>query len=128
MNQKSSEQTLPHQPVAGYITGALVMGISAWLCSILPVTFIMVMAILSAPSLFFGYYFAPVFTKYILGLLIGIVIYMIIETFLYGPIYKVTGPVYAASYIFAVASVLLGRLLYIRKQTRLRIEADKRRE
>lgn len=111
----NTPQKTSHNPVAAYVAGALAIILCALLASMLPVTFIMVMIMLSVPSLFIGYYFAPVFTKYILGLLLGVCIYMVIEYFLYGPVYEVTGPVYAASYIFAVASVLLARLVYIRR-------------
>lgn len=111
----NAQPTLRDNPFFAYLTGAFVMALSALLTSQLPITFIMVMCILSVPSLFLGYYFAPVFTKYSLGLLTGICVYMIVEYLIYGPIYKVTGPVYAASYIFAVASVLLARLIYLRK-------------
>lgn len=98
-----------------YSLGALLMCSSAFAASLLPITFIMVIILLSVPSLFIGYYFAPVFTKYSLGLLTGMCLYMMIEYLRFGPIYEVTGPVYAAAYIFAVASVLLARLVYIRR-------------
>jgi hypothetical protein len=112
VNQKPK---LSENPVAGYLTGAVIMSGSALVASLLPITYIMVILLLSVPSLFTGYFFAPVFTKYSLGLLTGLCVYMSVEYLIYGPIYKVTGPVYAASYIFAVASVLLARLVYIRR-------------
>lgn len=106
---------LSHHPVTAWVTGALVISLSAYTASLLPVTFIMVMLILSVPNLFFGYYFAPAFRNYIFGLLTGISLYMFVEYLLYGPIYMFTGPVYAGACIFAIAAVLLSRLLYLRK-------------
>lgn len=100
------------RPEIAFFTGALLMFGSAFWASVLPINYLMVIVMLSAPSLLVGYYFAPVFTKYIQGLLLGLVAYMAVEYGLYGPVYKVTGLIYAAAYVFAVASVLVARLVY----------------
>ncbi len=112
------------RPLIAYLTGALVMFGGALWASFLSNSYIAVILVMSVPSLFLGYYFASVFNKYILGLLLGVCGYMILEFFMYGeiapgkPIYEITGPIYAAAYVFAVASVLLARFIYTRRAIR----------
>lgn len=96
--------------------GALVVFGGAFWASLLPVHFYTVIAMMSVPSLFLGYYFAPVFNKYLLGVLSGIVLYMLLERLLYGPVFLVTAPVYGSAYLFAAGSVLLARWFYNRRQ------------
>lgn len=104
-----------------YVVAALVMfGSGVW-ASVMPIDYRMVMVIMSVPSLFLGYYFAPVYTKYILGMLTGLMLYMMVEYFLYGPVYRITGLIYAAAYIFAVSGVLTARFFYMQRERKRQV-------
>ncbi len=98
--------------IAAYVTGAFVMfGLALW-ASFMPISPIYVLVMISVPHLFLGYVYGASFNKYILGMLLGLCAYMVLEFYMYGPVYKVTGLIYASGFILAVAMVLTARLVY----------------
>ncbi len=86
-----------------YIVGALLIFGSAQWAAIYGENAKIAVALLAAPSLIAGYIYASSLPQYIWGMLLGICAYMGLEYLLYGPIYKITGPVYAVGFIAAVA-------------------------
>lgn len=97
-----------------FIIGALVMFGSALWAALAVQDYKLVIAMLCAPSLIGGYIFAPSISHYIWGMLLGIFAYMLVEYQLYGPVYEITGLLYAAGFIlaacFALASCLVRSL------------------
>lgn len=91
-----------------YVAGAVLLFGAAFWASILPLDYKGVVLLMGVPSLFAGYYFARFPMPYIWGALLGIALYMGLEYMVYGPIYKVSGPVYGAAYILAIACCLTG--------------------
>lgn len=108
---------MDNQWMAYAVAALLLFGAALW-ASILPLDYQGVIIMMGAPSLVGGYIFARFPMPYIWGALLGIALYMGMEYVLYGPIYKVSGPVYAAAYILAIACCLSAVWFYNWRQVR----------
>lgn len=89
-----------------FTIGALVMFGSAMWAALMTDDYRIVIAVLSVPSLIAGYIFVSSVSQYIWGMLLGICAYMLVEYMLYGPVYHVTGLVYAAGFVLAAIFAL----------------------
>ncbi|MCV6614542.1 MAG: hypothetical protein OIF35_06150 [Cellvibrionaceae bacterium] len=90
------------------VAALLLFGAGLW-ASNMAGSYITVIALMGVPSLVGGYIFNRFPLPYIWGALLGVALYMGLEYVLYGAeVYKVSGPVYAAGYLLAVACCLTG--------------------
>lgn len=101
-----------------YFVGALLTFGSAMWGAMFTEDVKVVIALLAAPSLIAGYIYAPSLPQYIWGMLLGICAYMAVEYQIYGPIYKITGLVYAVGFVAAVGCALLACVVYSVKARR----------
>lgn len=95
-----------------YLAAAILMFGSCLGVSFLSVDVWIVISAIAVPHLLGGYVFAHWFNRYILGMLLGVCLYMVTEYLWYGPVYKVTGLVYSAAYVLSVAMVLSTRYVH----------------
>lgn len=99
-------------PKKTFIIGAMVMFGSALWATLMSQDYKLVIAMLSAPSLLAGYIFASTISQYIWGMLLGIFAYMLVEYQLYGPVYEITGLIYAVGFILAACFALSACLVH----------------
>jgi len=91
-----------------YGCAASLIFLAALCASFLPLSYQGVIILMGLPSLFGGYYFSTFAVQYTWGTLLGVALYMGLEFMMYGPIYQISGPVYAAGFVLALACCLSG--------------------
>ena len=99
------------QKIQAYIVGALLMFGSATWAAIYAENVSSVIAILSIPSLLAGYIYGTALPQYAWGMLLGICSYMVLEFFMYGPVYQTTGLVYGIAFFTSLGCATIGYAL-----------------
>ena len=98
-----------------YIVGALLVFGSALWSALFAQSISAVIAIIALPAVIAGYIYATELPQYVWGMLLGFCAYMALEYQLYGPVYKVTGVIYAISFFLALGAAMLGYFIYRKK-------------
>ncbi|MEH6616294.1 MAG: hypothetical protein V7699_00490 [Porticoccus sp.] len=98
--------------IQAYIVGALLMLGSALWATIFAQNISSVIGLMAIPSVIAGYIYASSLPQYVWGMLLGICAYMLIEFQIYGPIYKITGIVYAVGFFVSLGCAILGYAIY----------------
>jgi hypothetical protein len=100
------------QKIQAYIVGAFLMFGSALWASMFAQNITSVIVLLAVPSLLAGYVYATHLPQYVWGMLLGICGYMAIEFQLYGPVYNLTGLVYAVGFLSSIGCAIFGYCIY----------------
>ena len=117
-NEYENEGSPIMQKIQAYIVGALLMfGFASW-AAIYAQNVSSVIAILSIPSLLAGYIYGTALPQYVWGMLLGICCYMVLEFFMYGPVYQTTGLIYGIAFFASLGCATIGYGL-LRWKTRL---------
>ncbi|TNE80577.1 MAG: hypothetical protein EP334_03055 [Gammaproteobacteria bacterium] len=100
------------QKVQAYLVGALLMFGSATWAALFAQNVTAVIALMAIPCLLCGYVYATALPQYVWGMLLGLCVYMMAEFAIYGPVYQVTGLIYAIGFAISLGCTFCGYALY----------------